>query len=242
MASVSCASRERAPRDMPPVAMRSTVASIGSTSASVSGIGPRADAISSMLRVTVTAVTVTCSSFKLSFRSSTSLIVVGVCWLELQSPGSLYTSSISYFPATPMLGRPSPSVSSRSRVGVGLRVEVKVRGWVRVRAWVSAKARVRAKVRVCHGWAREAERRPRRTDVAPGATEAALVGGVARPLQADHEAGAKGLQASFELGGGRGGRHIAERGEGEEHGCAVVVLCSCLVVISRGSWIMQQRA
>eukprot|EP00964_Phaeocystis_antarctica_P010900 scaffold5993_cov46-Phaeocystis_antarctica.AAC.1 len=119
MASGSCASRERAPRDMPPVTRRSTVASIGSTSASVSAIGPRADAISSMLRATVTAVTATCSSFKLSFRSSTSLIGVGVSWLELQSPGSLYTSSVSYFPATPMLGRPSPSVSSQSRIGLG---------------------------------------------------------------------------------------------------------------------------
>eukprot|EP00964_Phaeocystis_antarctica_P067422 scaffold40804_cov46-Phaeocystis_antarctica.AAC.4 len=118
MASSSCASRERAPRDMPPVTMRSTVASIGSTSASVSAIGPRADVISSMLRATVTAVTAMCSSFKLSFRSSTSLIGVGVSWLELQSPGSLYTLSVSYSPATPMLGRPSPSVSSRSRVGV----------------------------------------------------------------------------------------------------------------------------
>eukprot|EP00964_Phaeocystis_antarctica_P072453 scaffold44312_cov45-Phaeocystis_antarctica.AAC.3 len=65
MASSSCASRERAPRDMPPETMRSTVASIGSTSASVSAIGPRADAISSMLRVTVTAVTATCSWYPL---------------------------------------------------------------------------------------------------------------------------------------------------------------------------------
>ena len=60
-------------------------------------------------------------------------------------------------------------------------------------------------------------RRPRRTDVVPGATEAALVGGVARPLQADHEAGAKGSGASFELGGGQGGRDRAERGEGDQH-------------------------
>eukprot|EP00964_Phaeocystis_antarctica_P113558 scaffold77568_cov69-Phaeocystis_antarctica.AAC.1 len=67
--------------------------------------------ISSMRRVTATAVTATCSSFKLSFRSSTSLIVVGVSWLELQSPGSLYTSSVSCFPATPMPGRLPPSVS-----------------------------------------------------------------------------------------------------------------------------------
>eukprot|EP00964_Phaeocystis_antarctica_P031271 scaffold17702_cov57-Phaeocystis_antarctica.AAC.1 len=93
MASSSCASRERAPRDMPPVTKRSGLASIGSTSASVSAIGPRADVISGMLRVTVTAVTATCSSLKLSFRSSISLIVVGGSWLELQSPGSLYTSS-----------------------------------------------------------------------------------------------------------------------------------------------------
>ena len=34
--------------------------------------------------------------------------------------------------------------------------------------------------------------------------------------------------SSFELGGGRCGRHIAERGEGEEHGCAVVI---CFVAV-----------
>ena len=88
---------------------------------------------------------------------------------------------------------------------------------------LKVRVRVRARVRGFHDWGREAGRRPRRTDVAPGTTEAALVGGVARPLQADHSAGAKLSQASFELGGGSswggrmGGRHIAERGEGEEH-------------------------
>ena len=90
---------------------------------------------------------------------------------------------------------------------------------------LKVRVRVRARVRGFHGWGREAGRRPRRTDVAPGATEAALVGGVARPLQTDHEAGAKLSGASFELGGGRGGRHMAERGEGEDHGCAVVIIC-----------------
>ena len=98
------------------------------------------------------------------------------------------------------------------------------------------KARVRARVRGWHGWAREAEHRPRRTDVAPGASEAALVGGVARPLQADHEAGAKGSGASFELGGGRGGCHIAVRGK-EEHGCAVVLLVAVVVIRSRCSLV-----
>ena len=102
--------------------------------------------------------------------------------------------------------------------------------WVRVGVGVGLalgldsgrKVRVRVRVRGYHGRGREAGRRPRRTDVAPGATEAALVGGVARPLQADHEAGAKGSQVSFELGGGRCGRHIAERGEEEEHRCTVI--------------------
>ena len=100
---------------------------------------------------------------------------------------------------------------------------------------VKVSVRVRARARDCHGRGREAGRRPRRTGVAPGATEAALVGGVARPLQADHELGAKGSGASFELGSGRGGRHIAERGE--EH---IVMLCAAAVCLRLFNCELQQ--